>query len=173
MLADESCDHLPVDHPASPTVDTRGMGIQQDPVGMVAGSGGEVVGMFNPDSLEEGKTFMSECITVGEVLVSVKLRDINETTGKERAGQVGFSIDEDSNPENAVLERGKELPGSIQGTIAPAFRPEVDPEGVDSELGQLIGLRGVGDATDLKGGGSAGEKTVQKWMQGSIMKDGG
>ena len=173
MFADESCNHLPVDHLASPTVDTRGMGIQQDPVGMVAGSGGEVGGAFNPDGLEEGKTFLSECIAVGEVLVAVKLRDINETVGKERAGQVGFSIDEDSDPEDAILERGKERPGRIQRAIAPAFRPEVDSEGVDSEPGQLIGLRGIGDATDLQGGGGVGEKTVEKWMQGRMMKDGG
>ena len=111
MSVYEFCSHVPVDHLASPAVDTWRMGIQEDPAGMVAGSDGEIGIIFNPDRLEEGKAFLCECIAVGEVLVAVKLCDINEIAGEKGEGQAGFCIDEDTEPEDAVPERGEEPSG--------------------------------------------------------------
>ena len=99
--------------------------------------------------------------------------DVNEIIGKETAWQVGIGIDEDTHPENTVLEGGQELPGGIWRAVAPAFRPEVDPEGVDPEPSELGRITGGGDAADLQGGRSGGKKAVEKRIQRVIMEVGG
>ena len=66
-------------------------------------------------------------------------------------GQGGIGIDEDAHPENAILEGGEELSGGIRRAVAPALRPEVDPEGMDPELSETVGVVDGGDTADLEG----------------------
>ena len=99
--------------------------------------------------------------------------DVNEIIGEETAWQVGIGIDEDTHPEDAVLEGGQELPGRIWRAVALAFRPEVDPEGMDTESSELVRITGGGDAADLQGGRRGGKKAVEKRIQRVIKEVGG
>lgn len=82
----------------------------------------------------------------------MQLNRVDEAIGEKLGSKFAGVVDEDSDAEDLVFERGEELACDIRGAEAFGFLPEVDAEGWHSVVDQVFGITCRGYAADFEGG---------------------
>lgn len=150
MDCDEAGGGIPVDGLTGASVNTRGVGIEKDGFGGAVGGIFEVGGRFDAKGADDRDAvgLKLEYVCIG--FIAMELGDVDQPCIEQGLRLIRPRIDEDADAEDAPLQPFQEA-GLSWVEEALGFRPEVRPEGVDTEACKFLGIGGGGDAADLEG----------------------
>jgi hypothetical protein len=147
-----------------------GEAVDQDAAGIILEDAGDVLGGFEADRFDEGVVCFRKLEAVVDILVTVKLSDINDLILKQLEGEFEGGIDEDSDPQDGTFEIAQKFGGVLGGAVALGFGPKVDPKSVHADVGELLRIVSGGDSADFQRGRFRVEELVEMLTHRTVIK---